>query len=85
MSRGLADAKAQGMKKKVAQELFIKISYGMLDWLQPIMKLSLLFQRKDLDISIVKVNNTLKYIFYSILFLLCLIKKGKVPSIFLIH
>lgn len=55
-TRGMGDAKAVGLKRKLGQEMFIKIAYGMLDWLQPIMRLSLLFQKKDLDIGIVKVN-----------------------------
>jgi hypothetical protein len=50
------DPKAQGLLKKVAQEQFIRILYGMMDWLQPIMALSQFFQQKDIDISLVKVN-----------------------------
>lgn len=44
------------MRRKVGQELFIKLVCAMMDWLQPIMKLSLYFQRKDIDIGVAKVN-----------------------------
>ena len=50
------DPKATGMKKEVAQELVIKLSCAMMDWLQPVMRLSRFFQRKDTDIGVVKVN-----------------------------
>ena len=50
------DPKAKGMKKKIAQELFISITYGMMDWLKPIMSLSLFFQQKNIDVGVVKVN-----------------------------
>ena len=55
-SRKEKDPKAAGLSKKIGQELFISIAYSMMDWLQPIMKLSLFFQQKDIDISVVKVN-----------------------------
>ena len=55
-SRPVSDAKAAGLKKKVGQELFLRILYGMMDWLQPIMTLSQFFQRKGVDISVVKTN-----------------------------
>lgn len=55
-SRKQQDPKAVGLLKKVAQEMFIKLSYSMMDWLQPIMALSLFFQQKNIDISVVKVN-----------------------------
>ena len=60
------DAKAVGLEKKTAQALFIHIAYGMMDWLQPIMKLNLFFQEKDVDIVRVKVSiklNIYKYIY----------------------
>ena len=60
------DAKAVGLEKKTAQALFIHIAYGMMDWLQPIMKLNLFFQEKDVDIARVKVSiklNIYKYIY----------------------
>ena len=50
------DPKAKGMKKKIAQELFISITYGMMDWLKPIMSLSQFFQQKNIDVGVVKVN-----------------------------
>ena len=56
------EAKAKGMEKKIAQELFIKIAYSMLDWLKPIMALNLFFQKKDLNIADVKVNELLNVI-----------------------
>ena len=55
-SRRASDAKAVGLKKKNGQELFIRIMYGMMDWLQPIMTPSQFFQRKDVDVSVVKTN-----------------------------
>lgn len=45
------DAKAVGLKKKIEHALFIHIAYGMMDWLQPIIKLNLFFQEKDVDIT----------------------------------
>lgn len=50
------DPRAKGLKKKIAQELFISITYGMMDWLKPIMILSLFFQKKNIDIGLVKVS-----------------------------
>ena len=50
------DPKAKGLKKKLSQEMFISITYGMLDWLKPIMSLSLFFQKRDIDIGLVKVT-----------------------------
>ncbi|KAI0225568.1 hypothetical protein LSAT2_023676 [Lamellibrachia satsuma] len=50
------DAKAVGLEKKTAQALFIHIAYWMMDWLQPIMKLNLFFQEKDVDIARVKMK-----------------------------
>ena len=41
-----SDAAAIGLKKRVAQELFISITYAMMDILQPIMRLCLIFQKK---------------------------------------
>lgn len=49
------DPAAAGIKKKVGDELFVSLTYGMMDILPPVMKLSLLFQKKDLDIGIVQV------------------------------
>ena len=49
------DAKAVGMRKKMGQELFIQWTYAMMDVLPVAVKLSLLFQRKDLDVATVKV------------------------------
>lgn len=50
------NAKANGLKKKVGQELFIKLTYCLLDWLQPIMRLGQYFQKQDIDLSVAKVN-----------------------------
>lgn len=50
------DPKSAGMKKRIGTELFILMAHGMLDILQPVMSLSLIFQRKDLDLGIVKVS-----------------------------
>ena len=49
------DPAAAGIKKRVGDELFVSLTYGMMDILPPIMKLSLIFQKKDLDIGIVQV------------------------------
>ena len=51
-----SDPAAAGIKKRVGQELFISITYSMMDILQPIMKLCLLFQKRDLDIGLVQVS-----------------------------
>lgn len=32
------------------------LSYGLIDWLQPIMRLSLFFQQQDIDVSLVRTN-----------------------------
>ena len=53
---GSSDAQVVGLKKRVGQELFISITYAMMDILQPIMRLCLVFQKKDLDIGVVQVN-----------------------------
>ena len=45
-SRPVSDAKAAGLKKKVGQELFLRILYGMMDWLQPIMTLESILSKK---------------------------------------
>ena len=50
-----SDPAAAGIKKRVGQELFISITYSMMDILQPIMKLCLVFQKQDLDIVLVQV------------------------------
>ena len=50
------DAKAVRLKKKTGQALFISIAYGMMDWLQPIIKLNLFFQERDVDIANKKVR-----------------------------
>ena len=55
-SRPVTDAKAAGLKKKVGQELFLRILYGLMDWLQPVMALSQFFQTQDVDISVAKTN-----------------------------
>ncbi|XP_048236880.1 zinc finger protein 862-like [Haliotis rufescens] len=49
-----SDAKAQGLKKKIGQDFFISITYALMDILQPIMKMTLFFQRKDIDIGSVQ-------------------------------
>ena len=53
---GSSDAQVVGLKKRVGQELFISITYAMMDILQPIMRLCLVIQKKDLDIGVVQVN-----------------------------
>ena len=49
------DPAAGGIKKKVGDELFVSITYGMMDILPPVMKLNLIFQKKDLDLGIGQV------------------------------
>ncbi|XP_062582081.1 uncharacterized protein C17orf113-like [Saccostrea cucullata] len=48
------DPKVVGLRKKVGSEIFISLTYAMMDILQPIMKLSLVFQKKDLDLGVVQ-------------------------------
>ena len=60
------DAIANGLKKGVAQELFISLTYSMIDILEPIMTLSLTLQKKDLDIGIVQVSWQSSDSFFSI-------------------
>ena len=60
------DAVANGLKKSVAQELFISLTYSMIDILEPIMTLSLTLQKKDLDIGIVQVSSQSSDRFFSI-------------------
>lgn len=48
------DAVASGLKKKIANDFFISMTYHLLDILKPIMKLNLFFQKKDVDIGNVK-------------------------------
>ena len=55
------DPKAEGLKKKIGQDFFISTTYSMMDILQPIMRLNLFFQARDVDIARVKVTHTLKH------------------------
>ncbi|XP_033742471.1 transmembrane protein C17orf113-like [Pecten maximus] len=48
------DPKAIGIKKKIGQDFFILQTYAMMDILQPIMRLNLFFQKKDVDIGLVQ-------------------------------
>ncbi|KAK3107310.1 hypothetical protein FSP39_011602 [Pinctada imbricata] len=48
------DPKAEGLKKKLSQDFFLYMTYALMDILQPVMKLNLFFQAKDVDISLVK-------------------------------
>lgn len=57
------DATATGLKQRVGCELFISPTYAMMDILAPIMKLSLIFQKKDLDIGIVQVSGQNIYMY----------------------
>lgn len=50
------DPKAEGLKKKLSQDFFLYMTYALMDILQPVMKLNLFFQAKDVDISLVKVT-----------------------------
>ena len=52
---GTKDPVARGLHKKMASDFFISTTYYLMDILQPIMKLNLFFQRKDVDIGSVKV------------------------------
>lgn len=49
------DNKALGLKKRLGEDFFVQMTYTMMDVLQPVMKLSLYFQRKDVDIGTVQV------------------------------
>lgn len=55
-STAAKDPKSSGMKKRVGTELFITLAHGMLDILGPVIALSLIFQKKDLDIGSVRVR-----------------------------
>lgn len=48
------DPRAIGVKKKLSEDFFILMTYDVMDVLKPVMKLNLFFQRKDVDIGIVK-------------------------------
>lgn len=50
------DAKSKGYAKKLIQYDFISSTYLLMDVLPVVTKLCLLFQRTDLDVSLVKVN-----------------------------
>ncbi|XP_069123198.1 uncharacterized protein [Argopecten irradians] len=52
------DPKAVGLRKKVEKEIFIRLSFAVLDILAPVMELSLVFQKEDLDIGFVKFKST---------------------------
>ena len=51
------DPVARGLQKKIGCDFFIAITYELMDILQPIMRLSLFFQRSNVDIGSVKVNS----------------------------
>ena len=64
------DPKAVGLRKKVEKEVFISLTYAMLDILAPVMELSLVFQKEDLDIGVVKVKLKILSIFFSTWYIL---------------
>ena len=55
------DAKAKGIAKKLSSEDFIRATHYLMDIIPTITKLSLLFQKKELDIAIVplQIENTI--------------------------
>ena len=55
-AQSAGNPKANGLKRKVGQELLIKLTYCMMDWLQAIMWLSQFFQKENIDLSVAKVN-----------------------------
>ena len=50
------DATAQGYAKKLSQKDFVHVTYLLMDVLPVITKLSLFFQRKDLDLPLIPVQ-----------------------------
>ena len=50
------DAKALGLKKKIMTKKFLALTYILMDIIPHVTKLSLFFQKDDLDIALVKVN-----------------------------
>ena len=51
-----SDVKAKGFQKKLSDYFFLYMTYALMDILQPVMKLCLFFQRKDVDIGCVQVT-----------------------------
>ncbi len=49
------DPKAQGMQRKIGEDFFLMMTYSLMDILQPVMRLNLFFQRKEVDIGSVQV------------------------------
>lgn len=49
------DPKTDGLHKKVGTEIFVSMTYAMMDIPQPVMELSLTLQKKDLDLGTVQV------------------------------
>ena len=50
------DPKAAGLKKKIASEKFISITYMMMDAMAPVTILSQFFQTEDIDVGLVQVK-----------------------------
>ncbi|XP_061170873.1 zinc finger protein 862-like [Saccostrea echinata] len=53
---GNKDAKAAGLRKKIASESFISITYMMMDAMAPVTILSQFFQTENVDLALVKVK-----------------------------
>ena len=53
---GVNDPKANGLKKKIATDQFISISYMMMDAMAPVTVLSQFFQTENVDVALVRVK-----------------------------
>ena len=51
------DPKANGLKKKIATDQFITITYMMMDVIAPVTVLSQFFQTENVDVAVVRVKN----------------------------
>lgn len=53
---GPTDPSGEGVRRKVSSVMFVGLTYSMMDILAIVTKLSLVFQKKDLDVSAAKVS-----------------------------
>ena len=53
---GVNDPKANGLKKKIATDQFISITYMMMDAMAPVTVLSQFFQTENVDVALVRVK-----------------------------
>ena len=53
---GVKDPKANGLKKKIATDQLISITYMMMDAMAPVTTLSQFFQTENVDVALVRVK-----------------------------